>query len=196
MNEGLLPFAAALFDQRELEEERRACYVAITRAQTRLYMTHSRTRSTFGDTEAQTPSRFIKEIPAQYLRHWQEEKDRWGRITWQEFTVKKTNPVDIPQSKLKYSQKFPPYAQPKVSSYKTPTAHRSAQSSTTSKPKIKPNLNIDWKIGDNAKHGKWGMGKVVDITGEGDKKNITIAFSNPEVGQKTLKLAVAPIEKV
>jgi DNA helicase-2/ATP-dependent DNA helicase PcrA len=63
MEEGIFPHSRALFEQSELEEERRLCYVGITRAKERLYMISSRSRRLWGNVQANMRSRFIDEIP-------------------------------------------------------------------------------------------------------------------------------------
>lgn len=68
MEESLFPHGNSSQDIRGLEEERRLCYVAITRARKRLYLTNAFTRQIFGQSSANPPSRFISEIPAE-LRH-------------------------------------------------------------------------------------------------------------------------------
>jgi DNA helicase-2/ATP-dependent DNA helicase PcrA len=69
MEEGLFPHARSLFDAKELEEERRLCYVALTRAQHQLYLTYARYRNIFGSTQANVPSRFVSEIPPTLTKH-------------------------------------------------------------------------------------------------------------------------------
>ena len=68
MEEGLLPHGRSLDIKEELEEERRLCYVGITRAIDQLYLVHSQLRRTYGNSEYQVPSRFLSEIPSNYLR--------------------------------------------------------------------------------------------------------------------------------
>ena len=63
MEEGLFPISRALESESELEEERRLCYVAITRAEKLLYITYAKLRTIYGSTNYTLPSRFIKEIP-------------------------------------------------------------------------------------------------------------------------------------
>ncbi|MBI2639696.1 MAG: UvrD-helicase domain-containing protein [Candidatus Sungbacteria bacterium] len=67
MEEGILPHAKATKEPSAIEEERRLCYVGITRAQKKLYLTWALSRTIFGDRIANTPSRFLKEIPKEYL---------------------------------------------------------------------------------------------------------------------------------
>jgi DNA helicase-2/ATP-dependent DNA helicase PcrA len=67
MEEGLFPHARTLYAPHEMEEERRLCYVGITRAKERLIMTHTKYRNIFGTTEVNLPSRFLNEINADLL---------------------------------------------------------------------------------------------------------------------------------
>ncbi len=71
MEEGIFPHSRSLLDSREMEEERRLCYVAITRAKERLYLLYARERSLYGRTSYNPPSRFLEEIPPHL---WEEYK--------------------------------------------------------------------------------------------------------------------------
>ncbi len=68
MEEGIFPHDRALAEPDELEEERRLCYVGITRARERLYLTHTWVRTLFGQTRDSLQSRFVKEIPDELVR--------------------------------------------------------------------------------------------------------------------------------
>jgi len=74
MEEGLFPHSRAIWDPGEMEEERRLCYVAVTRAKERLALMLARSRSIFGTRQANIPSRFLNEIPAELLA--------WRRISY------------------------------------------------------------------------------------------------------------------
>jgi DNA helicase II / ATP-dependent DNA helicase PcrA len=67
MEEGLFPHTNSLFEPGQIEEERRLCYVGITRARKRVYITHTQQRTIWGSTRMSVPSRFIDEIPDQYV---------------------------------------------------------------------------------------------------------------------------------
>ena len=69
MEEGYLPHQRSIDTEAKLEEERRLCYVGITRAMEQLYLSHASSRRTFRDTEYRTPSRFIAEIPEDLIKH-------------------------------------------------------------------------------------------------------------------------------
>ena len=78
MEEGLLPHRRSLEDPDELEEERRLCYVGVTRAQQRVYLLHTYRRSLFGGNSATRRSRFLEDIPPQLITRkglWEEEKE-------------------------------------------------------------------------------------------------------------------------
>ncbi len=63
MEEGLFPHSRSLFEPLEMEEERRLCYVAITRARKKAYIIHAAQRTVYGNTQISAPSRFINDIP-------------------------------------------------------------------------------------------------------------------------------------
>ena len=77
MEEGLFPHSRAVWDPHEMEEERRLCYVAITRAKERLYVTLARSRIIFGTRQTNIPSRFLDEMPAHLVA--------WQRLRLQEY---------------------------------------------------------------------------------------------------------------
>lgn len=67
MEEGIFPNSRSIGSQAELEEERRLCYVGITRAKEKLFLTHCRSRTMYGSWQANLPSQFLKEIPEELL---------------------------------------------------------------------------------------------------------------------------------
>ena len=69
MEEGLFPHSRAATSEEDLEEERRLCYVAITRAQKNLYITHAMQRRIFGEESITEPSRFLNELPIELLEN-------------------------------------------------------------------------------------------------------------------------------
>lgn len=89
MEEGLLPHSRSIFDKDQMEEERRLCYVGITRAKEKLYLSYSRQRWTYGNVTYALRSRFIADIPAALLQEEILESDarsygnqRGGRYYW------------------------------------------------------------------------------------------------------------------
>jgi DNA helicase-2/ATP-dependent DNA helicase PcrA len=78
LEDGIFPHLRSLGDPDELEEERRLCYVGITRARERLYLCHAWSRTLFGRTEFYPPSRFLSEIPEELLEVLGEAKPSGG----------------------------------------------------------------------------------------------------------------------
>ena len=80
MEDGVFPHIRSLGDPDELEEERRLCYVGITRARERLYLCHAWSRMLFGTTDYYPPSRFLAEIPEELVHALGEERPRSSGI--------------------------------------------------------------------------------------------------------------------
>ena len=78
MEEGIFPGASAQYNEEELEEERRLCYVAMTRAKEKLTMTNARQRMLYGRTTPNPPSRFLEEIPEDNMRWESKPQPRYG----------------------------------------------------------------------------------------------------------------------
>lgn len=166
LEEGVFPHSRALFEESEMEEERRLAYVGITRAEQELYLTNARMRTLFGRTNMNPVSRFIGEIPEELLESVQKEKETpsWGR-----------------SSRSNAAPSF----------MKQPAAAKKTSPVYTTNGGEKP----DWKVGDKVKHRKWETGVVVSMKGEGDSLELDIAFPQP-VGLKRLLAKFAPIEKM
>jgi DNA helicase-2/ATP-dependent DNA helicase PcrA len=81
LEDGIFPHMRSLGDPDELEEERRLCYVGITRAEQRLYLTHAWSRMLFGSTDYYPPSRFLAEIPEVLVRAQGRAPARGGGIS-------------------------------------------------------------------------------------------------------------------
>jgi DNA helicase-2/ATP-dependent DNA helicase PcrA len=78
LEDGVFPHYRSMGDQSELEEERRLLYVGVTRARQRLYLTHAWSRSLFGATSYNPPSRFLGEIPSELVRALEEDDTETG----------------------------------------------------------------------------------------------------------------------
>ena len=79
VEEGYLPHQRSISTESELEEERRLCYVGITRAMEQIYLSHAKSRRTFRETEYRTPSRFISEIPEYLIKHVDRYRSPFGQ---------------------------------------------------------------------------------------------------------------------
>ncbi|MBR6267983.1 MAG: ATP-binding domain-containing protein, partial [Selenomonadaceae bacterium] len=190
MEEGIFPHSRTLMEPEELEEERRACYVGITRAQRKLFLTYAGMRSLYGHTSMNPPSRFLEEINEEHLEELESNRRKnsfqsemssygyssgsYGNTGWSQNRTK---------SSFQTSQ-----------TRQTPNAAPAKKTAAPKGPSIKPNTSVIWKAGDKARHGKWGIGTVVSVRGTGEETELKIAF--PDIGIKGLMQKYAPIEKV
>ena len=92
MEEGLFPHSRTLDAPDELEEERRLCYVGLTRAMEKLFITHAHMRMIFGRTAANAPSRFLRELPSECISRRGESRETPKASTWA-----RKAPVVLPQ---------------------------------------------------------------------------------------------------
>ena len=101
MEEGIFPNNNALYDEKGMEEERRLCYVAMTRAKERLVLTNARQRMLYGETRSNRASRFLEEIPEEVSR-WEGKRQSGtgARISyaWGAYTTEKPKPTPPPAS--------------------------------------------------------------------------------------------------
>lgn len=193
MEEGIFPHARTLMNENEVEEERRACYVGITRAETKLYMTYAYSRTLYGRENANSPSRFLEEIPENLLDETQ------GEDIFEAPDYGKRNNYS---SNSRYANN-----RHGASFDKAPSAYKVMQTPIREQPKenlnmkpkepawsVKPDMSATYKTGDKVRHGKWGEGKVLGTKSEGEDTIITVSF--PGVGLKDLTQKYAPIEKI
>ncbi len=189
MEEGVFPHSRTLMDSAQLEEERRTCYVGITRAQRKLFLTYAGMRTIFGRTNMNPPSRFLSEIPEEYLEH---QDRRTGSTGYAGFSTGSSfRPSDRQMGRTQFSGK-PKSALEALQELQKKRANE--KTAPAAGPAIRPDVNTVWKAGDKARHGKWGIGTVVSVRGTGEETELKIAF--PDIGIKGLMQKYAPIEKV
>ena len=171
MEEGLFPHSRTLLDDTEIEEERRTCYVGITRAERRLYLTYARQRTIYGRTEMSRPSRFLAEIPEELVEH--KEADFFGG-------------TDLRAPSNIWSERS---TRTERKRYMPPPQHTAADGSV-----IRPDTSAAFQAGDAVRHSKWGDGRIVAIIGSGEDAELSIAF--PGEGIKKFVQKYAPILKL
>jgi DNA helicase-2/ATP-dependent DNA helicase PcrA len=175
MEDGVFPHFRSMGDQAELEEERRLAYVGITRARKRLYLLHAWSRSLFGGSNYNPPSRFLSEIPPELVRVVEKERTSWGgsagggyagREPWN--TGAGSGSGGAPAG----GSGFVPPLAPRI----------------LGKTEHAP-IAID--AGDTVYHDRFGEGVVLEVRRSGEEALINFH----DVGEKTLRLAYAPLEK-
>ena len=195
MEEGIFPGYKSIGESKELEEERRLCYVGITRAKENLFLTCSKKRTIFGSTSCNAVSRFLKEIPKELLDGYEEAfgdnennsfKDT--NYTWtygnnngnvKTFKINQEEPVAV------------------AASNKTGYNFRTAESFLSSLTKSNKNNNCDlskYKEGQRVFHKKFGEGTISIIEPEGEDLKVDINFD--KVGHKRLMAKYAGLEVI
>ena len=191
MEEGVFPLSRASEEPDELEEERRLAYVGITRAEEILFLTNANTRTLFGKTNYNRPSRFLREISDDLLQY-----QGLARPANSSFGVRftKDEPTEFGQgmSLQEALQNRKANAQPQRHTGAQPFS-KATGGLPFGKTSDSSNTATDWEIGDIAHHKKWGDGTVLEVTGSGKTQELKIKF--PEVGLKKVLASVAPIEK-
>lgn len=168
MEEGVFPGYGAMIsgDDMEMEEERRLCYVGITRAKERLYLSAARRRMTRGQTQYNPPSRFLKEIPEEYLDQAKKEVSR---------------------EKAAYISSGSRPGRQKQNEAATKPYHLDDY-------KVKPLSRLDYEVGDVVKHIKFGQGVVQEIVQGGKDFEVTVLFD--KVGRKKMFASFAKLKKI
>ena len=157
---------------KEIEEERRLLYVAITRAMERCYLTNARQRFRNGQTQFSSPSRFLKDIDTCYVQQTQ----AMSSFNPQPIKSQSTpTPISSPASSLSSSTKL-----------KSVSKQVGGNTSRTRKE-----VRSEWKKQDRVVHKVFGAGLVLDVYHENDNDKIDIQFDN--VGKKTLLLTYAKL---
>lgn len=148
MEEGIFPGMRSFNSAEELEEERRLCYVGITRAKKQLFLTHARTRTLFGTTKYNMVSRFIKEIPDELYIEIEKEK------------------------KILQADKFP--QRRKTPSF----GQSSLLNQTEQKANTAAGNMLDFHEGDIVQHRKFGKGKVIGAQPVGNDMFLKVDFES------------------
>ena len=194
LEEGLFPHSRAATDRAELEEERRLAYVAITRAERYLYVTHAMKRRVYGEELASEPSTFLNEMPDDLL-----EDLSLGK-SWLSFKHG-SSAIDYEQGEYrKERKKYMGKTYDSVDSIAEFFKQRNRQMGQTSgslpnvsKPTAATPASNEITPGSYVKHSKYGRGLVLRREGAGESAKLTVSF--PGYGQKKLVEKYAGLEK-
>ncbi|MFM8303361.1 MAG: DNA helicase PcrA [Actinomycetota bacterium] len=170
LEDGIFPHVRSLGDPDELEEERRLCYVGITRAHERLYLCHAWSRTLFGATDYYPPSRFLDEIPEELVHTVGERRARRGRSEHREELVDAALRGATAMGDARRDRPPAP-----------PPGARGAET-------------MGLKIGDDVAHEVFGEGVILDMEGSGDSVEAVVRFR--DAGEKRLLLQWAPLVRL
>lgn len=168
MEEGIFPGRQSMYDQSEVQEERRLAYVGITRAREKLYLTNARLRMLFGSTQRNPASRFIGEISDDYL----------DRLSQSEPVFSFRQPQE---SRGDYGKKKD-YSMSHMIGGARP------------KPETSKKSSISYAVGDTVRHKAFGTGVIISIMPMGNDNLLEVAFD--KAGTKKLMSNFAKLEKL
>lgn len=196
MEEGIFPGYKSIGEQKELEEERRLCYVGITRAKEKLFMTCAKQRTIFGSTSFNAISRFIKEIPGNMLDGYEElEQSSGSRFcdSKYEWSYGNTDNSGLFSSSIKEYKSNPIPRKAIASSFGFKSAESFLANLNSSKNKGEIDLNA-YQSGVKVYHKKFGEGRINSVEAEGDDLKVDIQFE--KAGHKRLMAKFAGLEIV
>lgn len=190
MEEGLFPGNQVMYDPGELEEERRLCYVGITRAKEKLYITNARSRMLFGNTSYTRPSRFLSEIPEELtdFEHNAPQQKFYGGYSGVSYGGN-----SFGGGTKTFSQSA---NTPKKSSAPQNKASGFANGGFSSAPKKQATDSVatDFKVGDTVEHKTFGKGLIVGANAVGGDMLLEIAFDT--CGTKKVMAKLARLKKL
>ncbi len=209
LEEGLFPHSRANESQNDLEEERRLCYVAITRAEKCLYLTHAMKRRVYGEETPSEPSRFLMEFPLELI------EDQSKGASWLRFASRATT-GEIRDESRSLPSSYPAPSPQRPAARRTSNYQGQTYNSADSVKEFfaRQGRKIDagdfetragsaedgdtggstgLKVGTRVRHAKYGVGLIVKREGEGDGAKLTINF--PGYGHKKMIEKYAALEK-
>ncbi len=170
LEEGLFPHSRSSDDVEELEEERRLCYVGMTRARSRLVLTGAARRRIFGEYQSSEPSRFIEEVPAELVE----------RIL--------PSYSSSPYQSNFYDFRYNPYG----GGGRRGTKAREQEAVYAYEDENQAALDLSLRIGMKVRHPQFGIGTVLSVEALDDDTKLVVRFN--AVGRKTLRAKYAKLE--
>ncbi len=190
MEEGLLPHYRRGDRIEDLEEERRLCYVGITRAKERVFLSRAEKRSTFGVGRANLPSRFLEELPMELIQP-EENKGKMEPLFSQEFSVvERASGWPTRTSWDDYFQQAGNRGED-LTQERVPSEKNEIALSPVDETRPQEEF-FTLRVGMKVRHPKFGEGRVRSIEGINQDQKTTIIFQT--VGSKRLKVRYAQLE--
>ena len=206
MEEGVFPGYKSIGEQKELEEERRLCYVGVTRAKENLFLTNSKQRTTFGSTTHNPPSRFLQEIPKELLDGYEDANVSGGSLnkedifgdsgyTWSYGNKNNGNIKTYKVQEPQYVAAASGIPNSKNTGAGTGFAFRTAESFLNNINKKATSQIVDfsaYQSGTRVYHKKFGEGTINYVEPEGTDLKVDINFD--KVGYKRLMAKFGNLE--
>ena len=212
MEEGIFPSARAMQEDNRVEEERRLCYVGVTRARKLLHLSYARRRMLFNQMQFNAPSCFLQEIPKRLIREEQSSAAQsasygygapaargagWG--SYGGSGMRRQGGYQDNESRPQYGygdtvpQRRAPAPKAPARPAQQPWNIPGVQRGFVASPARSVQVQL-FKVGDKVQHPKFGKGVIREVTGSGDAARLHIVF--PVFGEKVLAQSIAPIVKI
>ncbi|MCX8074938.1 MAG: DNA helicase PcrA [Clostridia bacterium] len=191
MEEGLFPSKRSIEEDERTEEERRLCYVAITRAKKHVYITNATKRTLYGSTSYTIPSRFISEIPSHLYDEEVSSRVKQNINKVQSFLNKEYERSNSVASRIDASVKIAPKASTNKFGLSVDSFLKNVQGQTGTANTSLVDAS-SYKVGMKIKHKKFGVGIIEKIEQEGDDYKVEIKFET--FGLKRLMANNTPLE--
>jgi ATP-dependent DNA helicase UvrD/PcrA len=192
--EGVFPSSRALSEPDDMEEERRLAYVGITRARNRLFICHAWSRSLYGATAYNPPSRFLEEIPEELV---DAQGNVSGRTSYGRQSLRGRHlagdlgaPPPFRRGARRHDDRV---GTDRSDAHRDRVVEAAIAAGQRNAPEPSDAAALDLRIGDDVEHPAWGEGVVIDLRRRGDNAEATINF--PQIGVKHLDLAWAPLKR-
>lgn len=184
MEENVFPSMLSMQSAREMEEERRLLYVAITRAEKHCILTCAKSRWRYGRLENFMPSRFLRDIDPQYLRVSVGNEASFDR-----------QPQRPMRQRPSFMQSQPIAPQRPIMSANLKPIQRTTSNSTPPTTASAPSQSHNLSVGTVIEHQRFGIGTVLSIEGTGENTKATVEFRNTGTKQLLLKFAKFTVMK-
>lgn len=168
MEEGIFPHARTLMEESEIEEERRLCYVGITRAEQHLFLTNARMRTIYGRSQYYPASRFLQEVPRNLIHEYRRPQVQPRKVVREA----------MGRTEVKHTGSSWSFA--------SRAAFMPADSSAAA--------GTSFRAGDKVMHKKWGAGTIVSVKPSDDGQEVNVAFTGG--GIRSLLTKYAKLEKL
>ncbi len=203
LEEGLFPHSRTLLAPDDIEEERRLCYVGMTRAMDSLVLTRARYRRRYGTDmpEASVPSRFLEEVPEELLQDLGSASRRSSsHPTSSDYGTSRHYAYEDEDQRPQHGRRNTPqrssYSGPSYNSIDNIAEFFASRGKKFARPKVEipsPSGRIGFRPGQRVRHPKYGEGTVYKREGDGEDAKITVQF--PRFGLKKLVEKYAQLEK-
>ncbi len=193
VEEGLFPGNQVMYDPSEVEEERRLCYVGITRAKEKLYITNARTRMIYGNTSLTRPSRFLSEIPDELM---DSNLNSPQQGFFGGYSAKNTFGSSFGGGFGRDNSRNDKTSSYQRASNSGSSAHGFSRGGFSSAPKTEKTgaPALDYKVGDTVEHKTFGQGLIISANSVGGDMVLEIAFDN--CGTKKIMAKMAKLKKL